>query len=353
MTGSFLFRLPRELRDQVYDLFLGQRLVHVHSESFLRFQDQGSHGEIFRRRQYCDNEFEEGFAYHGEVYTNAMAFGTCYEPMTEQQAYDVSQQVTFDDPFGLRPRCKGPVKNCRYCRRHSICWAGGFDMVVNRRGISLLQVSSDVHREAEAILYRNTTFSFNLAHTMKTFVQSLNPTQTHQIKTIHLHMSRGAESSSSWCWDSDDIPNIMKMLTNLTTLHVNILPAYLGPFEFIHQTVDTGTLISYHECVDMLQRGTLSWWKNDLALFRHPKLRCVTVTLEDDSRVTLYSRQYDFQDREREMLKSGHWTMAERAQVARLLGEKLLTSWNAISADAEIANSAQFLELLSDDPESK
>lgn len=349
MAESSFFRLPRELRDQVYDLVLDQRIIHVYSESFLRFRDQGSHGEIFRRRQNCDNEYEEGFAYHGEVYTNAIAFSKCYEPLTEQQAYDVSQQVTFDDPFGLRPKCKGPVKNCRYCRRHSICWARGLDMVVNRREISLLRVSGDVHREAEAILYRNTTFSFNLAHTMKTFVQSLNPTQMHQITKVHLHMSRGAKSSS-WCWDSDDIPNIVKMLTNLTTLHVSILPAYLGPFEYIHQTVNPGTLTSYHECVDMLRRGTLSWWRNDLALLRHPKLRRVTVTLEDDSRLAIYSRQYDFQDREREMLKSAHWTMAERAKVERLLGEKLLTSWNAISADAEIANSAQFLELLLDDP---
>jgi len=348
MTRSYFFRLPRELRDQVYDLVLGQRLVHVQSESFMRFRERGSPREIYQMRQYYDNELEEGFAYIEMVYTNALTLGECYEPMTEQQAYDVSQQVTFDDPFGLRPKCKGPVKNCRYCKRHSKCWARGFDMVVNRREISLLRVSGDVHREAEAILYRNTTFSFNLAHTMKTFVQSLDPTQMHQIKTVHLHMSRDAESSS-WSWDSDDIPNTMKMLTNLTALHISILPTYLGPSEYVNQAVDTGTLTNYFECVDMLQRGALSWWKADLALFRHPKLRCVTVIVEDDSRCPLYSTGYDIQVRERAMRRIGYWTIAERAKLARLLEEKLLTSWNAISADAEIANSAHCLEFLSDD----
>lgn len=49
------------------------------------------------------------------------------------------------------------------------------------------------------------------------------------------------------------------------------------------------------------------------------------------------------------MRKSGDWTIAERAELARLLKEKLLASWNAISADAEIANLAQYLRLLLDD----
>ncbi len=334
MTDSLLLRLPPELRDQVYSHVLGRRIVHVQSESFLR--------------HHVEDDDQAAKDWTEEVYTDALHFGRCYESADEQQAYEVSQQARTDDPFGLRPTCKGPVKDCRYCKRHRNCWHL-FDMPIERRGVPLFLVCSQICREAEAVLYSNTTFSFNLAYTMKIFVQRLNPIRINQIKTLHLEMS-GDAVSSSWSWDNDDIPSTMKMLNGLTTLHVSIHPAYPRHcVSQIHPMVSTGVLTSYPDCADRLRRGTLSWWKNDLALFRHQKLQRVTVILEDHIRCPIYTSYWTVQDLEILMRQLGNWTNADRTKLARLLGEKLLASWNAISEDAEIADSAApYLSLLSD-----
>lgn len=331
MSASHFLRLPLELRDCIYNHIFGQRTVHVRSESFRRFRYDDSSYDLFRTPILYNSDFRNLHEPESQVlYTDALCFDKCYESIDERLAYKLSRQTNPHDPFGLIPNCRGPLKQCRYCQHHQSCRyyeGGAFDR--NVPGFALLLVSQQVHREAEAILYGSTTFSFCLAYTLERFVNVLGPVRRQLVKSLHLDIARGF-LAGGWSWPSDDLASAIQLLPRLHSLHIRI--QHHSPSLCRLHDGDCQTL-TYNDCATMLREGNLSLWEDDLVHLQHPMLQDVTVIIEDDG-------QYHLTPKSAEMMREdGQWTMAERAQFAQLIKEKILAPRDTMETDVALNDS--------------
>lgn len=259
------------------------------------------------------------------VYSDDLYCERCVETNTEQEAYEISQDLDLNDPYGTMP---GVSKGrCRYCRRHDLCtrrwniipWngrpgRGSVDTLHPKsyRCMALLRVARTVYHEASAILYSNTIFSFKLAHTLTAFPRNLNPLQRPAVTTIHVDINLDPDHNT-WSWQSDDLRGTLASLPSLRDLRLTIRQSCQGDFRTFLET---------------LQDGSLPLWKKDLIHFRLCSIRNVTVIIEDIDSTTLQdwngAGPWQLRSRLDYLEREGHWTMAERAQYARILRDKLL-----------------------------
>ena len=313
-----LLGLPRELRDEIYRLVLGTHMVHLTSDSWTVTRDK-----LGADPSSGENE---------TVYSDSLCCERCVETNTEQEAYEISQDLDQNDPYGIMP---GVSKGrCRYCRRHGQCTRSWFTVpwrVSTKHGpvvslhppiytcMALLRVSSTVYQDASAILYANTTFSFKLAHTLATFAQTLTPLQRPEVKSVHLDINLDYENAS-WSWKSDDLQGTLASLSGLRNLNLTIRQSCQGDLRAV---------------LESLQEDSLPLWKNDLVHFRRCSLRSVSVVVEDTDSSSiqewngrgLWQRRFDYLEQE------GNWKMAERARYARILRDKLLAISSVSSKD--------------------
>ncbi len=328
--GSPFFQLPGELRDEIYGLVFGHRTIHVQSEYFENSNLRGD----------------------PTVYTDVLGYNSCWEIVSEEQAYLDSQYFNLDDPYGLRPHCKGAPKLCRYCKRHQICWdvirkgsagtldckyckeygrclrintGGGGAWNLNHRKFAVLQTCKTIHREAMPVLFAFTTFSFDLAYTLSTFVTGLNPWRRHLVRNIRLCIVKDFPPYP-WIWENDNVRYTIQLLTGLRSLHIHILQKTFIPRELLNRPEcwHEALIPPFGVYIDSFREGTIPWWEDEIELFRSPKLNEVIVTIDDDVTAPIYGVHHTFEQREMFMRWCHLWTMEERAQWARLLRGKLL-----------------------------
>lgn len=338
-SASRLMSLPRELRDQIWTFVLGPRTVHVRSETYERPVPE---------HEIPGDDNDGTYDKHEEVYTDTLFFDRCYELVDEYQAFNLAQKINLDDPYGLRPTCGSngrrhdmdlAVTHCRYCVRHGrhcealYCkWHGRYcqrqhefgGLDINTGDFSIFRVSRQTRRETKAILYTIITFSFQHAHTLKTFVNSLSPSQRQSVRNVQLNFVNGA-TAGAWSSRVNDSSTTTAMLTGLRTLHVNIRQRFFSAHDLRPaESIVFDEVSSYGEYIQKLLEDSLPWWKNCLIEFCHLPLRSVTVIVDNDDVVPFYTSSWDFHDQEIQMRRHGCWTMAEKAEFARLLKAKLL-----------------------------
>ena len=295
-THCRLLQLPRELRDEIYRLVLGAHTtVHVSSESIpYHLPDNPSH--------------VSGGSKDDMVYTNDLYFDRCLEQITENQVYAESLKDDPTDPLGRKPRiCRF---QCGTCQRHDHCKELRGGKVFET---ALLRTCRQVHREAIAVLWENYVFSFNLQHTLTTFIDQLTPLRRQTMRSLHVSLTLKPEDDD-WTWDCYDLMNALASLSSLRDLHISLRILCRGNFQ---------------QQLQELQDGSLALWRNELIYFCRPSLRNVTIVIED-------LRPFD-------PMKLGHdsgvllpagpggglpdpWTKAQRAEYAEELRKKLLSN---------------------------
>lgn len=313
---SHLLQCPRELRDEIYKLVLGTCMVHLISE------------ELSWTTTVESVATNKSLDVDETVYSDDLYCERCTETITEQEAYQISQILDPHDPYGTMP---GVSKDrCRYCRRHNQCTRGWKSIPWNgnpKHGsvetihpksygrTALLRVARTVHHEASAILCANTIFSFKLAHTLTVFTRNLAPLQRHAVKSIHLEINLDPDfpEHDIWSWHGDDLRGTLASLPGLRDLRLTIKQSCQGYFRAF---------------LEKLQDESLNLWKNDLTQFRRSSLRNVAVIVEDIDSTVLQewngTGPEQLQQRLDYLVQEGHWTMAERAEYARVLRDKLL-----------------------------
>lgn len=333
-AGIFPFlELPLELRDYIYSLILPPRTIHITSETFRRTLNQE---EQDRSLMDVNRAVEDGPKVFEDVYTENFSFDVCQEYFSEHEAYSLAQQTSRDDPFGLRPTCwvngrrpdkEGVPTHCRYCTRHALCthyWQRHIAHNTKRNEFALFRACRQTRREAKIVLWTTTLFSFTHAYALSCFIKSLTPLRRQYVKAIRLGITKGYKAEG-WTSGVDDLVSTLGMLRWLRTLHVDIRQYALGAYNLDKDDPSLEyKLPSYSDYVRMLDDGSFPWWREDLVLFRGPRLRDVTVVVEEDATAPLYSASWGPEDEQARMRQQGDWTMAEKAEFARLLGDKLL-----------------------------
>ena len=313
---SHLLQLPQELRDAIYRLVLGTRVIHFIS------RDIKANWTTSKEGSSSDLQSSE------IVYVDDLYCHPCLEIKTEQEAYKISQDTDLNDPYGI---ATGVSKDrCRYCRRHSQCslgvqkvpWPGNpYHALLkpisgqSRGRVALLGVSKTVHREASAILFASTIFSFKLAHTLTAFSRNLAPPKQSAVKILHLDINLDADNNV-WSWKSDDLRSTLAPLHGLRDLHLTVRQICEGDFPAF---------------LEGLKEGSLPLWNNDLVHFQCSSLRNVTVVVEgiDSSSLQDWNGRGGWYDRFYSLDREGHWTMFQRAEYARVLRDKLLAEPHA------------------------
>lgn len=317
MASSFL-RLPIEIRNSIYSYVFGFRTVHVRSK-YHHLAKNGSDPDFG-----VDGYPHDRIAYErhtlGMAHIGGLQYGKCYDPISEIEAYEASQQIDSDNPFSLCPTCRGNRKSCHYAERHAKCWrsegrSGDYDY----RESALLNVSKTVYREAIIVLFANTTFAFELAHTMRVFVTSLTAWCRHLIKNLQfsIHMTY---PPSYRLIGFDDIAKAMRSLTGLRTLHVYILQEFPAP----DQKWGEMDRSSYAGYIDSLMASGAPWWEHSVGLFRTEGLKDVTVIINDIDQAPVHKYIYTLRHKETHLRHIRQWTKEERAEIARRLRVNLL-----------------------------
>lgn len=316
--GSSFLRLPIEIRNSIYSHAFGFRTVHVRPKHH-QFAKDGSdpdsgvdgypHGRIAYEQHILDM-----------AHIGGLQYGKCYDPISEIEAYEASQQIDSDNPFGLCPTCSGHGKNCHYAERHAKCWrsegrSGNYDY----RESALLNVSKMVYREAIIVLFADTTFAFEHAHTMRVFVTSLTAWCRRLIKNLQLSIYMTYPPSNRLI-GFDDIAKAMRLLTGLWSLHVHILQEFPAP----GRKWGGRNRSSYAGYIDSLRESEAPWWEHSIGLFRTEGLKNVTVIIDDIDQPPSYRYIYMLLDKEAHLRDLRHWTKEERAEIARRLRVKLL-----------------------------
>ncbi|KAL6720013.1 hypothetical protein ACLMJK_001934 [Lecanora helva] len=246
-----LLQLPRELRDEIYKLVLGEgTMVHVSSDSRPYYPSGTS--------PTPDEDYETNQDLL--VYTDDLYFDRCVESDSERRVYNKSLQNDFDDDWGVKTRqCQF---QCGSCLRHDHCNEIRSGKVFET---ALFRSCRQIHQEASAILMETYIFSFSLQHTLTTFTDQLTPARKNTLKNLHLSLDI-KPNGEGWLWDQYDLMNSLASLNHLSTLHLSLNLVCGGDFQ---------------EQIQQLQEESLPIWKNLLAHFRRPSLKDVTVTLED------------------------------------------------------------------------
>ncbi|KAI7550922.1 hypothetical protein KC331_g2879 [Hortaea werneckii] len=214
---SPFLRLPSEIRNRIYDLALGSRVIHVTTKE-CRKTDYGAYpgGRLYRR-----------------IYTSSDRYVkflhvVCREPVdAEEFIYRNSM-----DPSQPKTPCYGS--------RHEDCYSfigyspalgdqpGDTDCADRKTQatrsltMGLTRVSRDIHRETALIPYANNTFAFHKCAEMDLFVTKiLLAPQRAAIKTIQIY---GYGDAVYRC--SSITGQVAKVLTGLHTLRLN-LPGWI------------------------------------------------------------------------------------------------------------------------------
>lgn len=246
------------------------------------------------------------------AYTDAVNFERCLESDMEHPAYQVSSNPSPNQPHGLKTN--GSEKQYRCSRRHGRCAS----REMRRNGqcgsvrpdaneLALLRVSRKVSDEAVAILWATSFFSFELAHTLTSFVKILNPWQKGALRKLDLDITMASESDT-WSWSSDDLVRTLASLLGTRDLHLDIRQSYRAEFR---------------KQLEMLQDGSLPLWRYDLVCFRIPSLRHVTVIIEHGSRLEIPCPPLIMSSTLLNAIHHKCWTMVEKAQYVDTLRRKL------------------------------
>lgn len=127
---------------------------------------------------------------------------------------------------------------------------------------------------------------------------------------MHLDIVLDAKSDT-WSCKSDDLRNTLALQPGLQGFYLTMEQSCQGDFRTFLET---------------LQGESLPLWRKDLIHFRRSSLRNVAVVVLDidSSGSQNWNRNGLRQLRSAYLEREGHWTMAERAEYARVLRDKLL-----------------------------
>ena len=191
---------------------------------------------------------------------------------------------------------------------------------------ALIFASSQIFQEAAPILYANTTFSVTLAQTLSVWVGDMSPFQRHHIKILHLDITLEPKESY-WTRGIRDFTKSISSLTNLQVLHFSICFKRLD-ITRLHNANERNYIHTYSfpNFLKTLHEGVMPWGLRHLVVFRKSRrLRIVTAIIKDDLKISLYGQQWTMGHQEAKMHAQGRWTMAQKAELARIMVAKLLS----------------------------
>ncbi|OCK74084.1 hypothetical protein K432DRAFT_430232 [Lepidopterella palustris CBS 459.81] len=196
LAESPLLRIPRELRDMIWEFAFGGETIHIEKE--------GTDGNSGLKRKYVLCETEKSFR---EVYDLTKA-----GPSSEN-AYQYAEEYVLKEPY-RHNGCKNSVRTVP----------------------KVFRVCKQVYQESLFVLYGSNTFSFIHAEALKAFV--LTPgLPRHLIKKLHVHIGQNFSYDT---WGRILTPGFVALLSSLEELYITLM----------HYTLSVGDEAAYRHMKD-------------------------------------------------------------------------------------------------------
>ena len=207
--------MPAEVLDNILRYLLGDRMIHI------------CHFKHYELKQILPTSAWRAVPNHGSLVS---AF--CVADQSEQQAYDEAIQSegvqSTEDPEYIQT-CKDRHKHCLMCNLGE----KNFSVAERRAGrlafsrdLSILAVCRQLYEPSNNILWQTTTFSFDDSFAFQSFLASMNLSQKHTLKKIHISMSVKVDEilfkdKQSIDWATAISPRALTSLKNLNTIHLS------------------------------------------------------------------------------------------------------------------------------------
>ena len=216
-STSILLKAPVEVRDSILRLVLGDRMIHI---KYMALQD-------FKGISWPESKDADKKAFEAGFYS---AF--CVAKKSEQEAYDEANRSSGDfqpneDPNHIEP-CKDRHKDCliRVFPRDKIPAETMQGRLTFDKNLSVLAVCRLLYEESNNILWQTNTFAFDDPQSFRSFNTSMNASQKHKLKRIHIRMNVAIDQEFfDWApygpWAKVLVPRLLTPLHNLSVLHLS------------------------------------------------------------------------------------------------------------------------------------
>lgn len=244
-----LFRLPLELRNKIWRLVLGDRLIHIdYKNQSMNSVDQKE--TIRDGWRFCS------------PWRHAVSQGDGLEDQLERKLARCDTENDLDAiRIGSHNRCDNNLPF------HPDFLVESNDHETMQ--LTVLRACRSIYVETNEILFNSNTFSFIHTTAFKRFMMTRTAHQKRLIHSLRLdiHWRRCYQWNGPWS-TALNMARI-RTLPNLRTLrlHIKTLP----PYDDIHGTLD----------IDSVQRQTSYWWDDMLAEFGEGLRRLSTLPLTD------------------------------------------------------------------------
>lgn len=331
-STSLLLKAPLEVRDNILRLVLGDRMIHIRymtSEDLKRLSWPKSISKD-------ENPLKAGF------YSTL-----CVAEKSEQEAYDEANRSSGVGQAEKDPDYIEPCKD-----RHKDCLISAFPYkkipaeklqgrLTYDKDLTVLAVCRLLYEESNNILWETNTFAFDDHRSFKSFNASMNASQKHKLKRVHIRMDVAIDDNWYNCnvygpWSGAVVPRILTPLHNLNLLHLSfdqhcMMDGYLQnvpELQYSHAESQRGMK---HD-MDALLGLRLLPWKN-MANPNHGKH--VTVIVSDDETTQLQSL-------------GSRWTKGQKLEIAEEFRASLATPNSGEIHELEVAANQEAKRLKND-----
>ena len=256
----------------------------------------------------------------------------CFANQSERSAYRETISGYANVPKHDSPDCY--IATCD--ERHSACsMCGSGDMFLHQDrkvDLNVLGVSRQLYEEANVLLWKTNTFSFDDPKSFDRFFNSLNPAQKRNFTKIHINAHIGeyfsarttAAQRSRWdqfYWGKALKMSTMKMLQGVQTLHLCINLGYQGYFPATSRDASDDAIMKLHQA-DM----------EPILRLRALSAKKITVIVSDDAKKL-----------EEDGRVAPRWTRTRKNEYAESIRIQLVDEKGAerVKAEAEAANLAK------------
>ena len=260
----------------------------------------------------------------------------CVAEKSEQEAYDEANHSSgnaqpSEDPMHIEP-CKDRHKDCliRVFLWDKISAEKLQGRLTFDKDLSVLAVCRLLYEESNNVLWQTNTFAFDDPECFRAFNASMNPSQKHKIKRIHIRMNVAIDQKwYDWenygPWAKVLVPRILTRLHNLSVLHLSFDQCCIMSSDAqnipVFQFSNTDSQHRMKHDMDAILGLRLLPWKN----MKNPNHgKHVTVIVSDDATTHL-------------PIICSRWTKIQKLEVAEELRARLAAPNSGEIHEAEVA----------------
>ena len=223
--SSQFLRLPREIRDQILRLVIGDQLIHIKFTDILNRLKGNRHARF--RHCVCTSDQSEDAAY--QEFRN----GYQKKPLDDSLDYysrRFKDRHIFCKPFDNVHNSLSLMDG----RLHGLYTLASGLPISRLRNLSILLVCRQLYEEASCTLWTTNTFSFDDPLSLERFIDVLSPSRSRYLAALHIDLLWYSSCFNEW--NALLSPEFVESVPGVRKLHITfnqdsqyVIPGHRAP----------------------------------------------------------------------------------------------------------------------------